>query len=620
MTQDNTKKLIDEIPAEERAKPPKEIGRVSVEDPEEKYGEPVLFRLGGEHREPDEGQEPPQTAEDEALRESLYAETWGELRENIDVSTFEKVSPILDFIREATGKALIDPKTGREMEAVLTTAFQIGKIMTDKHAEQKAYSRERQGDVEQILKDAQRTLESVTKEDFQNWIGNAWNDGNSPYNPDRLAKKEGKTTAEFLRESAYGWLGAKCKIYEFALKEWGKDTQPLKDLILKRAKEIAKRRYRKASDATGYIEKTDGRTPLITHPDYSGAFNLNERGSAYLQEYDPSLLPEKDLDRFNIDSLDRVSFDFEDGKLYLAIDGRRIPLMPTELKNYQTGKNVQKIDTALLKVVFGFFIQAKKEDPDTDTIWIRIPDLFYALSGSKNVPATSYAHDENGNVIYDEDGNKVVSVRGFKDRIIAWIEEEYQNLGGNIYEGGREPSICVPLAFLEYNEPENKIKLSSPYMNRLYEQIQRNKLTYKSTNDSGRTTELDKPAISFMLDDPFYMEKNRPAVRNVEIILDTIERTGVGNHDPHIAVRTIIERNELLRDKLKDDKHKTQTLQRAFKKTYELLRTHTHLQDKYKDIELPEHPQDTPTAKNYKTMVLHFRHKGLNKKTPANSE
>ena len=75
----------------------------------------------------------------------------------------------------------------------------------------------------------------------------------------------------------------------------------------------------------------------------------------------------------------------------------------------------------------------------------------------------------------------------------------------------------------------------------------------------------------------------------------------------------MIERNALLAKQLENNRQKTQVLQRAFKKTFELLRTHTRLQEKYLNIKLPEHPQDTPTVKDYKTKILTFKHEGLNK-------
>lgn len=602
MTQDNdsTKKLVDDIPEEERRTPPKPVGRIEVEDPEEKYGIPRMMS----------------DARIEMEREIFGIKSdYDAIEKFLNDISAEQQKEILNILRQFP---VASEETYIEQRLLPATALYIGKMSV-----RKQYSRRMHGDYDAIMADAQAEIEALTKEDFLGWLEKA------KENDIKLLTEEardlyGEGLLDDDIETATDWLSERCRPFEYALEEWGQDTQALKRLIYDHvslwftvpASEEAKRRYRQAKDAQGIVEKTDGITPLITHPEYSGALNLGEHGHAYLQEYDPSQLPIEDRNKFNIDSVEGANFAFEDGNLFLSVTGeggRRIRMMSAQLQNMKTGKHIQEIDTGLLKVIFGFICHAKRIDPEIKIIWIRIPDLYYELYRSRNVPTTSYAHDEDGNILFDENGNKKVSNTGFKDRIIEKIQREYQNLGGMIYEGGRDPSIYPPLLFEGYNEPEDKIGISSPYMNRLYEEMGKHKLTYQSENERGRKKELDKPLFSYMIDSTLYKEKNKPAIRNVEIIVDTIERGGLGVHITHLAVRTIVERNELLRERLKkDDKHITQTLNRIFKKTYELLRTHTRLQMKYKNIRLPEHPKDTPTAKNYKTMVLHFIHEGQN--------
>lgn len=595
MTQDkdSTRKLVDEIPEAERRKPPKPPGRVEVVDPDENIEsrlelERELLGIGNN---------------DEAimfLANSLSEEQWKEIR---------------DILRQFP---ITGDDTYIEKRVIPATAIYIGKLQV-----RKQYSRKMQGNYDAIMADAQAEIDALTKEDFLGWLERAKEHDIKP-KTEEARKLYGEGLLGDDIETAVDWLSERCRPFEYALEEWGQDTKGLERLIYEHAStwftvpipEEVKRRYRQAKDAQGIVEKTDGRTPLITHPDYSGALNLGEHGNAYLQEYDPSQLPIEDRNKLNIDSVEGFNFQFENGNLFISVpgkDGNRRKIMSAQLQNMKTGKHIQDIDTGLLKVVFGFIVHAKRQDPGTERVWIRTPDLYYELYRSRNVPATSYAHDEDGNILLDEDGNKIVTVKGFKDRIIEKVQIEYQNIGGMIFEGGREPSIYPPLLFEGYNEAEDKIGFSSPYMDSLYEQMGRHSLKYQSTNDSGRTAELDKPALSYMIDSTLYTEKNKPAIRNVEIIVDTIERAGVGVRDVHLSIKTILERNALLREKLEESRQKTQTLQRAFKRTFELLRTHTHLQDKYKELELPEHPQDTPTAKDYKTKVLHFRHSGLNR-------
>lgn len=607
MTQDKTKKPADGI-IEERIIPPKPPGRVAVEDPEEKYGEPELYHI-------------PKSYMDEARQKSFDTDAFDRemelFRENIDADTMEKITPLFDFIREVSGKSPIDPDKSAEYEMILTTAYILGKQMRDRYIELKEYSKDSNGDAEKILSDAKKTLDAITKEDFQAWIGEARNDKTSPFNPEKIAKEEGRTKEEVLLESAEGWLKTRCKIYEYALKEWGLDTQPLTELIGKRAFAISRKIYRQAKNAKETIERHDGRTPLITHPDYQGALSIEKAGNAFLQDLSPDLLSDADKKRFDIADINETSIEFNDGNIFLSIgDGKR-RLMKAQLQNMKTGEHILNLDTGLINIVWGFFLSAKQEGRSTERLRIRTPDLFLAQTGKKNVDTTTYFVDEDGEDILDKNGNKKISHKGYKDRVMERVQKNYQNLGGIVYEGGREPSVYPPLVFIEYNEPEDTFVFASSYMEKIYSQMEQNRETYQVATQYG-TKVLEKPYLSHMIKSTLYNEKNLIAVRNVEIIVETIETAGINVHETHLAVRTIISRNERLSQKLENDIETsngkiTRDLQRAFKKTYELLQTHTHLQDKYKELELPKHPEDTPTVKDYKTKVLTFKHKGLNK-------
>lgn len=584
--------------------PPKPIGRVSVEDPEEKYGEPVI--TGNHNLTLEEsislsrefnGQ---QSNEDvlEQFAQSLTDEQWNDIRQ------------ILQQMPVAGEDTYI------ETDIIPATLVYLGKLQERKH-----YSRKMQGNYDEIMADALAEIEKLEKEDFLRWLDRAKKHDIKPITEeDRKLYGDGLLAED--TETAYEWLAERCRPFEYALEEWGQDTQELKRLIEDHVKEWfpkEKRRYRKAEDAQGIIEKADGRTPIITNVDYNGALNFGETGKAYLQEYDPAQLPEEEKDRFDIAEAENTNFVFENGKLFLSVmqDGIRRRIMPAQLQNLKTGKHIDQIDTGLLKVAFGFIVHAKSEDPGIQRVKIYIPDFYHEMTGKRNVPATSYLHDEHGNIILDENGNKKTRKPGFKDRLIDTIQREYQNVGGMIYEpGGREPSIYPPLLFEGYNEAENTIELSSPYIDKLYSALMESRSKYISQNEAGRKTQLYKPFFSYLIDSTIYAKNtklDKIAVRNVEIIVDFIERAGVGAHTPSISIKTIIDRNALLKQQLAESKNRTRDLQRAFERTYDYLRRYTHLQDKYKDIQLPEHPKDTPGVRDYKTKVLVFRHKGLNK-------
>ena len=87
-----------------------------------------------------------------------------------------------------------------------------------------------------------------------------------------------------------------------------------------------------------------------------------------------------------------------------------------------------------------------------------------------------------------------------------------------------------------------------------------------------------------------------------------------GNNTPHITARNIIYRNPLLKqalEKAKNNRSRNIVLQRAFSKAWELLKTHTDILAKYKNIQLPDasDPKCIPTL-NTLDMVFEFPHKG----------
>ena len=191
------------------------------------------------------------------------------------------------------------------------------------------------------------------------------------------------------------------------------------------------------------------------------------------------------------------------------------------------------------------------------------------------------------------------------------FRNDFHNAIGIIYAGRPEPSQYPVLTFQGYNAELNTISFSSPYFEKLIGSMEENKLEY-THKTNGRQIKLDKPVHSLMIHSGIVRERNKIAIRNVEIITTVIEQAGESIRNPHIKIATIIDRNVLLSEKLAGSKNISRDLDRAFRKTYELLRTHTRLQEKYKDIRLPSEA-DIPKARDYRSKVLTFNHKGLNK-------
>ena len=123
------------------------------------------------------------------------------------------------------------------------------------------------------------------------------------------------------------------------------------------------------------------------------------------------------------------------------------------------------------------------------------------------------------------------------------------------------------------------------------------------------------PFNSYLIKPSIIAERNKVAIENVRIIIQVIEQTG-SMGTPHIKASTIVERNEAFKQKLSRDKNPYRLLDRVFKKTWELLRTHTTLLETYDSIALPD-PNDIskiPTPSNLHKLVFEFRHNGKIKK------
>ena len=479
----------------------------------------------------------------------------------------------------------------------------------------KRYSNRKRGDVDAIMADVEADAKNITENEFFNLLEQMEQDGVNIEVPNA----DGTTEPLFdvNEESARAWITARWEPFLFALSEWGKDTTPVTDKIEEiinkwfyepleqtEQEEPEKRKYRKREQRDGLadlIEKPENRLETITHTDYRNALEfapiLKDQSKAGLQ----AIRPDK-----------RAEIEFKNGNLFFVVNDKKVGQV--ELKNFQTNEGIEEIDVALLRVFFNWFLGAKRQNLNTSKLRVAVPDLYEFMygMGKRNAPTTIYKQDENGNIVYDVNGEPVVTNLGFKDRIIAKMRE-FHNVMGVMDVGQNQPSLYPPLIFQEYDAETDTIGFSSPYFEYLLKEASDNKKAFEKPQGNGRMITVDKPITSRLICSEISTQKNRRAVRIVEIIVQTIESAGDAVHNPHISVKTIIERNAQLHEALKKSNNVTRDLERAFSKAYELLRTHTFLEEKYKGIRLPETPADVPTAKNYKRMVLEFPHNGVRK-------
>ncbi|MCR5304865.1 MAG: hypothetical protein K6E33_09930 [Lachnospiraceae bacterium] len=332
----------------------------------------------------------------------------------------------------------------------------------------------------------------------------------------------------------------------------------------------------KAKEAGAIVEKPKNfATPTIIG--FSGSLGLyhDDKSRAYLA---------------HLSSMDGLKF--KDGKLFFESSSSIMrQVSEAELRDLRTNEGIEDIDISALRylysIIFYKFQESHYKQID-DIIAIHAPIL------------TKRKNPKNDEI----------------DSLISKIQS-YHNIMGVIktlsVTGKPTESYYQVLNFEYYDREKNIIAFSSPYMNLILSKIW--KTSIKRNQDN--TPKIKKngdistyPSHSYLIKTSMLHEKNKAAVENVFIIVSVIERAG--DTHPHIGARTLIERNLQLSERFNNSSNKTVLLNRIFKKTWELLRTQTRLQEVYKDIELPDptDPANIPTMGSIDQLVFEFNHKG----------
>lgn len=192
--------------------------------------------------------------------------------------------------------------------------------------------------------------------------------------------------------------------------------------------------------------------------------------------------------------------------------------------------------------------------------------------------------------------------------------KQLQTVIGIINNGSGGCDISPAIIYLGHDPEKNTISFCSPYMVKIISNIHKASIKRDKTGKpllkkNGEPQML--PAYSYLTDMAITKEKNKKAVEIVLIVVALIEQSG--NNTPHIKVQTIVDRNRLLYESLREQRagSKNILLSRAFKKAWELLNTKTYLSSVYKNIQLPN-PEDISAIPTSSTlnMVFKFPHKG----------
>lgn len=332
--------------------------------------------------------------------------------------------------------------------------------------------------------------------------------------------------------------------------------------------------YRTRTKARKAGAVKDMPTALIipTTPSFQNSMSLYQNDRAYLQP---------------LRSTEGIKF--KDGRLYF--DGVAQPELEAELQNLKTKEGIEYIDLPILHVFYSIILtQFEKGGYKTlaDYLTVHVADLAEYLGLRSNLNKADIDH-------------------------VIEKTQSYHNIVGVIHHDNGRKSLYQVLNFESYNDKNNTITFSSPYMNYVIKTVynlatRKNKAGQAKLKQNG--TPLFKPTNSYLIDSSIAKERNKAAVMNVEIIVTLIEQAG--DNIPRIKASTLIERNVQLADRLESAANPRTLLNRTFIRTWELLREKTRLTEVYKDIQLPDpkDPAAIPTMKTLDNVVFSFPHNG----------
>ena len=345
--------------------------------------------------------------------------------------------------------------------------------------------------------------------------------------------------------------------------------------------EEEKKHYR-TKGKVAEVDPIPTKLPVITNGRFFEALNMRKNKIAYIYP----MIQKKESQAETPGRSDDI--EISGGKI--LIKGR--PASVATIKNYLSAERVLDIDIVTLKLCYGIILSQfeeafRKGTEPKEIITIYYPDLAKKMGKAVNL------------------GSKDVY------RVIDDLMQ-FQTMVGIT----KRNDVLPLLVFMGYDECTNVIRFASPYMNKIIREIYNDSiLKDKSGNPifKGNGLPDTEAAYSYLINSTIASQRNKRAVEIVCIIVQLIERVGKGT--PHIAVSTILDRHPILLQsiqKCKRNADRNTLLKKKKKKAYELLRTHTRLTEKYKNIQLPD-PANKETLPTMDTLdlVLEFPHDGI---------
>ena len=357
------------------------------------------------------------------------------------------------------------------------------------------------------------------------------------------------------------------------------------------AAKLPNRRYR-TRQLADKADKLPTNLPIITIHPWESAMSLSTKGTRLIMMGD-------DI---------RTHLDYKDDKLYY--DGREIQQSDLDmLLNIPNAPMpaAEKTDLQTLRFLYGTLLKKYNQNIEdiaqligTDAkqflshnVTIYIPDYVKALGMSRNI---------NQDTV---------------NRIVGKISS-YSSLWGIVEtnESGRLAKGYYPvMVFLGYEEADNTITFTSPYMNRIIiliiqDSIKRDKGGSPLRKKSGQL--VTRPSHSFHVKPSIIKNSSEWAKDIVDVICALMDKAG--DTCPHIRYSSIIDRCDGFNEYLaaQPSKYKrNRVLQRSFSTAWKLLAKDTDLMESFRALKLPDpdNPQTIPTMQTL-DHVITFPHKG----------
>ena len=355
----------------------------------------------------------------------------------------------------------------------------------------------------------------------------------------------------------------------------------------------AKAQYRTRAKAGEDILPLQANLATITLPGMEYSVSLLPQGDAYLEP----------IKNFVADKL-----QFDNGTLYFENDnGLKEEFTEAHLRIGTTnGEGIDKINLPLLRVYYTAILKRfeeklKEMQRKGEYDWEELTNHLLVM------PATFYVPD----LI-----ERIVAGRNFgKKQLDKLIDEtvSFRHIIGVIYDYGHRASYFPVLSFMGYDAKKNPITFASPYLGYLIRSVYERSIKHGKNGTILRTKRGApslNPSHSYLIKSSIVSERNKDAITNVSNIVTLIEQAG--GKGAHISAAELINRNPSFKERLQKSTNKVQLLSRTFKKTWELLRTQTRLEEAYRDITLPspDDPCSIPVPSNLETKVFSFAHKG----------